>query len=66
MTKLNFKKSVTTSFQSRHHNYAFEKDHQRNVTVFSILGLSQSKFLATPVVQITLDISVSILVLNTY
>jgi len=28
MTKTNFKKSVMTSFQCRHHNYVIEKCHQ--------------------------------------
>jgi len=39
-----FKKSVTTSFSWHRHHYVTEKRHQNNVTKFSILVPSQSKF----------------------
>jgi len=45
MTKSSFKKSV------RHYVIAIEKRHQNNVTFFSSLPPSQSKFLATPVLR---------------
>jgi len=38
-----------TSFQWCHCYYVTEKRHQTNVTRFSFLGSSQSKFLAIPV-----------------
>jgi len=49
MTKSNFKKLVMKSFLWRHGHYITEKRHQKTPQNFSILGLPQSKFLATPV-----------------
>jgi len=49
MMKSNLKKSVMTSFQWRHHYYVTEKCNHLTSQDFSILGPSQSKFLATPV-----------------
>jgi len=54
MTKLNFKKSVMTSFQWRLIVIFTSPKNVAKITSqeFSILGPSQSKFLATPVWQV--------------
>jgi len=52
--EIEFQNIAMMSFQWRHHHYVTEKRHQNNSQMFflffSYLGLSQSKFLATPVV----------------
>jgi len=50
MAKWNFKKSVLTSFQRRHCYYDIKNVTKLTSQDFSILGPSQSKFLATSVV----------------
>jgi len=52
--KIEFERINFEVILSRHHNYVNEKRHQNNGPTFSILDLSQSKFLATPVHYCTL------------
>jgi len=47
--ELNFKKSVMTTFSVMSSLLRHQKRHQTTSQDFSILGPSQSKFLATPV-----------------
>jgi len=44
ITKLNFIKSVMTSFQRLHRHYVTETRHETNVTKFSILGPLNQNF----------------------
>jgi len=57
--EIEVQKIVMTSSQWRHHCYDSEKRHKNYVTIFSNLGLLQSKFLATPMlIELETDVPV--------